>query len=128
MCMAGDALVATVPPPALVPSALDNSRKKNLALLQAAMKYAPNLWMFQRYQAVALVLKGYHYAEVSAIIGRSLATESHYVQAYRRRGRIMPVFTTRSRIPNTEDALALDSLVPPRHGLKSKARGAFFIL
>ena len=73
MCMAGDALVATVPPPALVPSALDNSRKKNLALLQAAMKYAPNLWMFQRYQAVALVLKGYPYAAVSEIIGNRIS-------------------------------------------------------
>lgn len=86
MCMAVDALVAAVPPPVLVPSALENSRKKNLALLQAAMKCAPNRWMFQRYQAVALVFKGYHYAEVSAIIGRSLATVSHYVQAYRRGG------------------------------------------
>ncbi len=86
MCMARDALVAAVPPPVLVPSALDNSHKKNLVLLQAAMKYAPNRWMFQRYQAVALVLKGYLYAAVSEIIGRSLATVSHYVQANRHGG------------------------------------------
>ncbi len=51
---------AAVPPPVLVPPALENFRKKNLALLQAAMKCAPNRWMFQRYQAVALVFKGYH--------------------------------------------------------------------
>ena len=86
MCMARDALVAAVPPPVLVPSALNSSHKKNLVLLQAAMKYAPNRWMFQRYQAVALVLKGYPYAAVSEIIGRSLATVSHYVQADRHGG------------------------------------------
>ncbi len=73
MCMARDALVAAVPPPVLIPSALSSSHKKNLVLLQAAMKYAPNRWMFQRYQAVALVLKGYPYAAVSEIIGNRIS-------------------------------------------------------
>ncbi len=81
--MARDALVAAVTPPVMVPSALENSHKKDLALLQAAMNHAPSRWMFQRYQAVVLVLKGYQYAEVSEMIGRSMATVSHYVQAYR---------------------------------------------
>ena len=69
MCMARDALVAAVTPPVLVPPALDNAHKKNLALVQTAMNYAPSQWMFPRYQAVVLVLKGYPYAEVSEIIG-----------------------------------------------------------
>ncbi len=86
MCMARDALVAAVTPPVLVPPALDNAHKKNLALVQTAMNYAPSQWMFPRYQAVVLVLKGYPYAEVSEIIGRSIATVSHYIQAYRHGG------------------------------------------
>ncbi len=67
------------------PSVLDNSRQKNLGMVYVAMKHAPSRWVLQRYQAVALVLQGYPYAQVSQIIGRSLATISHYLQAYRHR-------------------------------------------
>ncbi len=73
-------------PPVVVPSVLGHPHKTQFALLRVAMKYAGNRWMFQRYQAVILVLKGYPYREVSEIIGRSIATVCHYVQTFRRGG------------------------------------------
>ena len=78
--------VAAVSPPPLRLSALENPHRKDLGLVQVAMRHTPSRWLFQRYQAVALVLQGYPYSAVSQIIGRSLATISHYIQAYRRGG------------------------------------------
>ncbi len=78
--------VAAVSPPPLRLSALENRHRKDLGLVQVAMRHTPSRWLFQRYQAVALVLQGYPYSAVSQIIGRSLATISHYIQPYRRGG------------------------------------------
>ena len=73
--------VAAVAPRPLRLSALENPHRKDLGLVQVAMRHTPSRWLFQRYQAVALVLQGYPYSAVSQIIGRSLATISHYIQA-----------------------------------------------
>ncbi len=73
MCM-GPKDLAAVPLPHRRSSILDNSHRKDLGMIYVARKYASSRWLFQRYQAVALVLPGYPYTPVSQIIGRSLAT------------------------------------------------------
>ncbi len=50
------------------------------------MKSIRNRRLYERYQTVFLVLKGYPYRQVSQIIGRSVTTVANYMKAYRQGG------------------------------------------
>jgi transposase len=66
---------------------LDENTKANAIIkLKRAMKENKNQRMHERYQILIMVLNGLEYKEISMLTGRSTATISNYVKAYRQGG------------------------------------------
>ena len=61
-------------------------RQTEIRKLQAAMKTTQDRRMYERYQAVKLVLEGHTRQETAGIIGRSAHTVGKYVAAYEENG------------------------------------------
>lgn len=60
--------------------------EQTLLIVLHALTSIPDRRRFERYQAVALMLRGYPYAEISRIIQRSVTTVYAYIRAFRAGG------------------------------------------
>ena len=58
------------------------SDTKILAVVWETMKHIGDRRLFERYQAVSMMLQGYSYAEIGQIIRRSVTTVWQYVRTY----------------------------------------------